>query len=337
MVVDVQCDKMVHRSKTIPTSKLDHAGDMIDYNQMVIHGSEMVQGNLTTHGNDTNTTESVIRTKSRYGSEMISRDHGGHMINCNQTVIYGSEMVQGIEVTHDNGTAEETPPTTSRCSNQMGHIDEMIHCNQMVIRGTEIVQGIKAAHGTHTVERAPTTSRHGRTMVPDSRMDHGSSVIRCNQLAIHDKHMVQGIEVPHGSGTAEAAPDAPPTTARRRRKNSIIWEHFTSEIDSYGCTRVCCNYCKRIFASSKTAGTSHLKRHITRGSCPVMKGQVLPSAGKTGHRGRGAAKKPSKKQCIHVGPGNTMFNLNSNTSYLGNMDILTEVFTIFLNFYFCLK
>nr|CAB3462605.1 unnamed protein product [Digitaria exilis] len=321
MMVGVQCDKMVHRSKTIPTSKLDHAGDMINYNQMAIHGSEMIQGNQMTHCNDT--VVSVIRTKSRYGSEMISRDHGGHMINCNHTAIYGSEMVQGIEVTHDNSTAEETPPTISRCSNEMDHIDEMNQCNQMVIRGAEIVQGIETTYGTHTVETAPTTSRHGCEMVPVSRMDHVHSVIRCNQLAILDKQMVQGIEVPH----AEAAPDAPPTRARRRRKNSIIWEHFTSEIDSDGCTRVCCNYCKRTFASSKTAGTSHLKRHITQGSCPVMKGQVLPLAGKTGHCGSGAAEKPSKRQCIYVGPGNNMFNLNSNRSYLGNMDILTEPLT----------
>nr|CAB3466488.1 unnamed protein product [Digitaria exilis] len=182
MMVGVQCDKMVHRSKTIPTSKLDHAGDMINYNQMAIHGSE---------------------------------------------------MTRGIEVTRDNSTAEETPPTISRCSNEMDHIDEMNQCNQMLIRGAEIVQGIETTYGTHTVETAPATSRHGREMVPGSSMDHAHSVIRCNQLAILDKQMVQGIEVPH----AEAAPDAPPTRARRRRKNSIIWEHFTSEIDSDGCTR----------------------------------------------------------------------------------------------------
>ncbi|KAK8452836.1 hypothetical protein SEVIR_5G177600v4 [Setaria viridis] len=325
MMVGVQCDKMVRRSKKIPISKLGHVGDIIHYNQMVIHGCEMVQGIQKTHGNDT--TESVIRTKSRCGSEMASSDHGGQMINCNQTVIYDSEMVQGIERNHDNGTAEMTPPTPSRCSNEMDHSDQMIHCNQMVIEGREMVQGIEATHGTYTVEAAPTSSRHGCEIVPGSRMDHGCSVIRCNQMAIHDRQMAQGIEMPHGNDTAEAAPDAPPTTARRRRKNSIIWEHFTTETDSDGCTRACCNYCKRIFACSKTAGTSHLKRHITLGSCPVMKGQVLPLSGRTGNHGSGAVEKPSKRLCLYAGPGNDAFNQNSNTSYLGNIDILTEPLT----------
>ncbi|PVH38649.1 hypothetical protein PAHAL_5G316700 [Panicum hallii] len=320
MMVGIQCDKMVHKSKTIPTSRLDLVGDMIPYNQMVVHGSEMVQGIQTTQGNDP--AESVVRTKSRYGSEMVSSDHGGQMINSKQNVICGSEMVQGIEMTHDNGTAEVT--TASRCSNMMDHSDEMIHCNQMVIRDSEMVHSIEMTRGTYTVEAAPTTSRHGHEMVPGRKMVHGCSVIRCNQIAIHDKQIVQGIEMPHGNDTAEAAPDAPPTTARRRRKNSIIWEHFTTETNSDGCTRACCNYCKRTFACSKTAGTSHLKRHITLGSCPVVKSQVPPSSGRTGNRGSCAAGKPSKRQCIHAGPGNNTFNRNGNTSYLGNMDILTE-------------
>jgi len=316
MMFGVQCEKMVHKSKTIPTSRLDHVGDMIPYNQMIVHGSEMVQGIHTTHGNDT--AESVVRTKSRCGGEMVSSDHSGKMINCKQTVICGSEMVQGIEMTHDNGTTEVT--TSSRCSNRMDHGEEMIHCNQMVIRDSEMVQGIEMTHGTYTVEAAPTASRHGCEMVPGRKMVHGCSMIRCNQMAIHDRQMVQGIEMPHGNDTAEAAPDAPPTTARRRRKNSIIWQHFTTETDSDGCTRACCNYCKRTFACSKTAGTSHLKRHITLGSCPVMKGQVPPSSGRTGNRGSCAA----KRQCLHAGPGNDTFNRNGNTLYLGNMDILTE-------------
>jgi hypothetical protein len=174
MMVGIQCDKMVHKSKTIPTSRLDLVGDMIPYNQMVVHGSEMVQGIQTTQGNDP--AESVVRTKSRYGSEMVSSDHGGQMINSKQNVICGSEMVQGIEMTHDNGTAEVT--TASRCSNMMDHSDEMIHCNQMVIRDSEMVHSIEMTRGTYTVEAAPTTSRHGHEMVPGRKMVHGCSVIR---------------------------------------------------------------------------------------------------------------------------------------------------------------
>ncbi|KAL3824514.1 hypothetical protein ACJIZ3_020543 [Penstemon smallii] len=64
--------------------------------------------------------------------------------------------------------------------------------------------------------------------------------------------------------------EAPPT--KRRKKKSIVWEHFTIETVSDGCRRACCNICKQSFAystGSKVAGTSHLKRHIARGTCPL--------------------------------------------------------------------
>lgn len=59
---------------------------------------------------------------------------------------------------------------------------------------------------------------------------------------------------------------------KRRRKKSIVWEHFTIETIDADCTRACCKQCKKSFAyisGSKLAGTSHLKRHIALGICPV--------------------------------------------------------------------
>ncbi|KAG6480272.1 hypothetical protein ZIOFF_063752 [Zingiber officinale] len=61
---------------------------------------------------------------------------------------------------------------------------------------------------------------------------------------------------------------------RHRKKKSMVWEHFTVETVSEGCTRACCKLCKQTFAysnGSKVAGTSHLKRHISMGSCPKIK------------------------------------------------------------------
>ncbi|XP_059641535.1 zinc finger BED domain-containing protein DAYSLEEPER-like [Cornus florida] len=58
------------------------------------------------------------------------------------------------------------------------------------------------------------------------------------------------------------------------RKKSIVWEHFTIETIDAGCTRACCKQCKKSFAyitGSKQAGTSHLKRHIALGICPVTR------------------------------------------------------------------
>ncbi|KAK9102047.1 hypothetical protein Sjap_019301 [Stephania japonica] len=69
-------------------------------------------------------------------------------------------------------------------------------------------------------------------------------------------------------GTAEVQP------SKRRRKKSIVWEHFTVEPVGAGCTRACCKRCKQTFAystGSKVAGTSHLKRHIALGTCPVIR------------------------------------------------------------------
>ncbi|XP_073044096.1 zinc finger BED domain-containing protein DAYSLEEPER-like [Primulina eburnea] len=77
-------------------------------------------------------------------------------------------------------------------------------------------------------------------------------------------------------------PVAQPT--KRRKKKSIVWEHFTIETVGPGCRRACCKQCKQSFAystGSKVAGTSHLKRHIAKGTCPVVlrnqeKNQLVP-------------------------------------------------------------
>ncbi|CAN6540769.1 unnamed protein product [Malus baccata var. baccata] len=60
---------------------------------------------------------------------------------------------------------------------------------------------------------------------------------------------------------------------KRRKKKSIVWEHFTIENVGPGCRRACCKQCKQSFAystGSKVAGTSHLKRHIAKGTCPAL-------------------------------------------------------------------
>uniref|UniRef100_A0A7N0TG71 BED-type domain-containing protein n=1 Tax=Kalanchoe fedtschenkoi TaxID=63787 RepID=A0A7N0TG71_KALFE len=68
-------------------------------------------------------------------------------------------------------------------------------------------------------------------------------------------------------------PPSPGTgTGRKRRKKSVVWDHFTLETVSPGCTRATCNHCKKSFAyisGAKQAGTSHLKRHIALGICPI--------------------------------------------------------------------
>ncbi|XP_068483967.1 zinc finger BED domain-containing protein DAYSLEEPER isoform X2 [Phaseolus vulgaris] len=62
-------------------------------------------------------------------------------------------------------------------------------------------------------------------------------------------------------------------TPKRRKKKSIVWEHFTIETVSPGCRRARCKQCAQTFAystGSKVAGTSHLKRHIAKGTCSAL-------------------------------------------------------------------
>lgn len=76
----------------------------------------------------------------------------------------------------------------------------------------------------------------------------------------------------------EHTPETQPS--KRRKKKSIVWEHFTIETVSAGCRRACCKECKQTFAystGSKVAGTSHLKRHIAKGACPALLRSLDPN------------------------------------------------------------
>ncbi|XP_051148474.1 zinc finger BED domain-containing protein DAYSLEEPER-like [Andrographis paniculata] len=85
------------------------------------------------------------------------------------------------------------------------------------------------------------------------------------------------IEMPEGDTETAPAP-------KRRKKKSVVWEHFTIENFGPGCRKACCKQCKQTFAYStgnKVAGTSHLKRHIAKGACPMVlrnqeKNQITP-------------------------------------------------------------
>ncbi|CAJ2634711.1 unnamed protein product [Trifolium pratense] len=79
---------------------------------------------------------------------------------------------------------------------------------------------------------------------------------------------------------------------KRRKKKSMVWEHFTIENVDPGCRRAYCKQCKQSFAystGSKVAGTSHLKRHISSGKCAaLLRGQDLATYTPRA-RGTGAA------------------------------------------------
>ncbi|XP_027330424.1 zinc finger BED domain-containing protein DAYSLEEPER-like isoform X2 [Abrus precatorius] len=100
----------------------------------------------------------------------------------------------------------------------------------------------------------------------------------------------------------EPTPDTQPN--KRRKKKSIVWEHFTIETVSAGCRRACCKQCKQSFAystGSKVAGTSHLKRHIAKGTCPALlrnqdPNQLTPYTPRSRGSGAGNASSTPKRR-----------------------------------------
>ncbi|MCL7037235.1 hypothetical protein MKW94_024770 [Papaver nudicaule] len=90
-----------------------------------------------------------------------------------------------------------------------------------------------------------------------------------NDIGNLEQHHDIGNFEPHAD---ELASSEPPT--KRRRKKSIVWEYFTVQSAGENTKRACCKKCKQTFAYSngnKVAGTSHLKRHIELGTCPVLR------------------------------------------------------------------
>ncbi|KAM7480327.1 hypothetical protein LguiA_028540 [Lonicera macranthoides] len=118
---------------------------------------------------------------------------------------------------------------------------------------------------------------------------------------------------------------------KRRRKKSIVWEHFTIETVDAGCTRACCKQCKKSFAyitGSKLAGTSHLKRHIALGICPVsrQKNQLSPytPALKTDGSASTTTIPPRKRYKTTPVLANFSFDQDRSTHDIAKMIILHE-------------
>ncbi|XP_076954950.1 uncharacterized protein LOC143629596 [Bidens hawaiensis] len=105
-----------------------------------------------------------------------------------------------------------------------------------------------------------------------SKMVRESSAAPTTDLPVLNENNALVIYEPVDLGIQTNDAESPP--AKRRRKKSMVWEHFTIETVSPGCKRACCKQCKQSFAysmGSKVAGTSHLKRHIAKDGCPMVR------------------------------------------------------------------
>ncbi|KAL4367401.1 hypothetical protein GQ457_05G025640 [Hibiscus cannabinus] len=111
---------------------------------------------------------------------------------------------------------------------------------------------------------------------------------------------------------------------KRKRKKSIVWDYFTEEIVGDGCIRAFCNQCKKSFAyitGTKVAGTSHLKRHIALGICPVsrQRNQQIPDP-KTGN----AIDETRKTQRATHRIANIRFNQENCNHEMAKMIVMHE-------------
>ncbi|KAK7251280.1 hypothetical protein RIF29_34335 [Crotalaria pallida] len=85
------------------------------------------------------------------------------------------------------------------------------------------------------------------------------------------KDEITNAETPLTLSDEDYAPETQPS--KRRKNRSEVWEHFTMVAVNPGCRRARCNQCSQSFSystGSKVVGTSHLKRHIAKGSCSTV-------------------------------------------------------------------
>ncbi|TXG69396.1 hypothetical protein EZV62_004331 [Acer yangbiense] len=114
---------------------------------------------------------------------------------------------------------------------------------------------------------------------------------------------------------------------KRRRKKSIVWEYFTVETVGAGCTRACCKQCKKSFAyitGSKLAGTSHLKRHITMGICPVTRQKNQQTPPPPGFKPGNATDPPKRRYRTSPGLTSIPFNQDRCSQEIAKMIIMHD-------------
>ncbi|XP_031282814.1 zinc finger BED domain-containing protein DAYSLEEPER-like [Pistacia vera] len=155
-----------------------------------------------------------------------------------------------IQETHPNN---ELPIQATHPNNELP-IEETHPNNELAVQETHPNNEL-AVQETHP---------HNELPIPETQPD--------NMLAIQDTQPDNMLAIQDTQPNNEVtSPETQPN--KRRKKKSIVWEHFTIETVSAGCRRACCKQCKQSFAystGSKVAGTSHLKRHIAKGTCPAL-------------------------------------------------------------------
>ncbi|KAF3652555.1 Zinc finger BED domain-containing protein RICESLEEPER 2 [Capsicum annuum] len=249
-----------HSHEMVPENEMIHeqSHEMVPENEMIHEQShEKVPENEIMHEQS---HEKVLENEiiHKHSHEMVLENEMRHE--------HSHEMVPEHEMTHEH--SHEMVPEhemTHEHSHEMVPENEMMHeHNHEMVRENEMMHG------------------HNHEMVPENEMMHehhmvfGNEIVPSNEMVPDDEmiplnEMVLAEPEPNYIETPPNNPETQPS--KRRKKKSIVWEHFTIENIGNGTRRAQCKQCKQSFAystGSKVAGTSHLKRHIAKGTCPVV-------------------------------------------------------------------
>ncbi|KAG2718829.1 hypothetical protein I3760_03G238900 [Carya illinoinensis] len=171
--------------------------------------------------------------------------------------------------------------------------------------------------------------------------EHALAISDEHALAISDEHAL-AISYEHTVPTPDnkrmtpeenhELPNSETQPNKRRKKKSIVWEHFTIETISPGCRRAQCKQCKQSFAystGSKVAGTSHLKRHIAKGTCTALlrsqgQNQSTPYTPRSRMGGTGSATDAPKRRYRTPGSPYIMFDQDRCRNEIARMIIMHD-------------
>ncbi|XP_049398392.1 zinc finger BED domain-containing protein DAYSLEEPER-like [Solanum stenotomum] len=283
-------------NEIVPKNEMihEHGDEMVPQNEMIHeHSHEIVPENemIHEHSPEIVPEKEMIHEHSHEivpENEMI-HEHSHEIVPQNEMIHeHSHEMVPENEMTHEHSHAMvRENEMTHEHNHEMVRENEMTHeHNHEMVRENEMTH-------EHTHEMVPEHEmmhEHSHEMVPEHEMmhEHSHEMIPEHEM-MHEHHMVLGNEIVPSNemiplnemvlaepqpNYIETPPNNPETQpSKRRKKKSIVWEHFTIENVGGGTRRAQCKQCKQSFAystGSKVAGTSHLKRHIAKGTCPVV-------------------------------------------------------------------
>lgn len=191
-----------------------------------------------------------------------------------QTVEHPNEQMMESSNEQTMATPNEmAPPNEQMMSTEIEHALTVSNDHMMVISNDHaMVLSDEHMMVTPDEHAMVISNDHAMVISDDHAMvisnDHAMATSYEHTMATPDENkMITTPEVNNELPNSDTQPN------KRRKKKSIVWEHFTIETVSAGCRRACCKQCKQSFAystGSKVAGTSHLKRHIAKGTCPAL-------------------------------------------------------------------